>query len=90
MQISAAGVKMEIPVLVRWLKSSILVSTSLQMDKTFWGVVSAAVEQSGVKPAWLLEETGNSALEADPSIPSNQKTNVMQKDVVLHEKKVMN
>ena len=43
---SAAGVKMEIPVLVRSLKSSILSSTSLQRDKTFWGVASAAVEQS--------------------------------------------
>ena len=43
---SAADVKMEIPVLVRSLKSSILRSTSLQRDKTFWGVVSAAVEQS--------------------------------------------
>ena len=41
-----ADVKMEIPVLVRSLKSSILSSTSLQMDKTFWGMVSAAVEQS--------------------------------------------
>ena len=40
---------MEIPVLVRSLKSSILSSTSFQMDKTFWGVVSAAVEQSGRK-----------------------------------------
>ena len=37
--------KMEIPILVRSLKSSILSSTSFQMDKTFWGVVSAAVEQ---------------------------------------------
>ena len=36
---SAADVKMEIPVLVRSLKSSILSSTSFQMGKTFWGVV---------------------------------------------------
>ena len=43
---SAADVKMEIPVLVPSLKSSILSSTSFQMGKTFWGVVSAAVEQS--------------------------------------------
>ena len=52
---SAADVKMEIPVLVRSLKSSILSSTSLQMDKTFGGVVSAAVEQSrrkANKVAW--------------------------------------
>ena len=37
---------MEIPVLVRSLKSSILSSTNSQLDDTFWGVVSAAVEQS--------------------------------------------
>ena len=38
---------MEIPVLVQSLKSSsIFSSTSFQRDKTFWGVVSAAVEQS--------------------------------------------
>ena len=43
-EMSAADVKMEIPVLVRSLKSSILSSTSLRMDKTFWRVVSA-VEQ---------------------------------------------
>ena len=41
-----ADVKMEIPVLIRSLKSCILSSTSLQMDNTFWEVVSAAVEQS--------------------------------------------
>ena len=35
-----ADVKMEIPVLVRSLKSRILSSTSFQMGKTFWGVVS--------------------------------------------------
>ena len=39
-------VKMEIPVLVRSLKSSILSSSSSQLNETFWGVVSAAVEQS--------------------------------------------
>ena len=37
---------MEVPVLVRSLKSSILSSTSFKMGKTIWGVVSAAVEQS--------------------------------------------
>ena len=44
--LSAADVKMEIPVLIRSLKSSILSSTTFQMGNTFWGVVSAAVEQS--------------------------------------------
>ena len=43
---AAADVKMEIPVLVWLLKSSILNSTSFQMGKTFSGVVIAAVEQS--------------------------------------------
>ena len=41
--LSASDVKMEIPVLAQSLKSSILSSTSLQMDKTSWRVVSAAV-----------------------------------------------
>ena len=27
----------------------------------------------GVKPTWLLRETGNLALEADPRVPPNQK-----------------
>ena len=27
----------------------------------------------GVEPKWLLRETGNSALEADPRVPPNQK-----------------
>ena len=60
---------MEIPVLVQSLKSSILSSTSFQMGKSFWRVVSAAVEQSRRKATWLLRETGNSVLEA--RIPGN-------------------
>ena len=46
---SMADVKMEIPVLVRSLKSSIFSSTGFQMDSTFWGVMSAAVEQFSSK-----------------------------------------
>ena len=42
----AADVKMEIPVLGLSLLSRILSSTSFQMDKTFWGMANAAVEQS--------------------------------------------
>ena len=42
---SAADVEMEIPVLVRSLKSSIFSSTSSQLDDTFCGVLSADVEQ---------------------------------------------
>ena len=44
-----ADVEMDITVLVQSLKSSILSLTSFQMDETFWGVVSAAVEQSRCK-----------------------------------------
>ena len=54
----AADVKMEIPVLVRSLKSSILSSTRFQMGKTFWGVVSAAVEQSRRKVNMVAREDG--------------------------------
>ena len=55
---SAADVKMEIPVLVQSLKSSILGSTSFQMSKTFWGVVSAAVEQSRRKANMVAQGGG--------------------------------
>ena len=37
---------MKISIILRLLKSSILSSTSFQMDINFWGVVSAAVVQS--------------------------------------------
>ena len=55
---SAADVKMEIPVLVPSLKSSILSSTSFQIGKTFWGVVSAAVEQSRHKANMVAQGDG--------------------------------
>ena len=41
-----SDVKIEIPVLVQSLRSGIFSSTSFQMVKTLWGVVSVAVEQS--------------------------------------------
>ena len=41
--LSAADIKMGMPVLALSLKSSILSSTSSQLDDTFWGVVNAAV-----------------------------------------------
>ena len=56
--VSAADVKMEIPVLIRSLKSSILSSTSFQMGKTFWGVVSAAVEQFRRKANMVAQGDG--------------------------------
>ena len=49
----SVDVKMEIPVLVRSLKSS---SVSVQLDKTFWGVASAAVEQSRHKSNMVAQE----------------------------------
>ena len=55
---SAADVKMDLPVLVRSLKSSILSSTSFQMGKTFCGVVSAAVEQSRHKANMIAQGDG--------------------------------
>ena len=54
----AADVKMEIPVPVRSLKSSILSSTSFQMGKTFGGVASAAVEQSRCKANMVAQGDG--------------------------------
>ena len=59
---------MEISVLVRSLKSSILSSTSFQIS-----VVSAAVEQSRHKANMVAQGEGNSAREADPRIHSNKK-----------------
>ena len=49
---------MEKPVLVRSPKSSTLSSTRLQMGKTFWGVVSAAVEQSRAKANMVAQGDG--------------------------------
>ena len=49
---------MEMPVLVRILKSSILSSTSFQKGKTFWGVVSAAVDQSRRKANMVIQRDG--------------------------------
>ena len=56
--LSVADVKMEIPDLVRSLKSSTLSSTSFQMDKTLWGVGSAAVEQSRRKAHMVAQGDG--------------------------------
>ena len=57
MGLSAAHVRKEIPFLLLSLKSSILRSTSFQIDETYWGEVSAAVEQSWRKAntVWYLD-----------------------------------
>ena len=49
---------MEIPVLVRSLKSSILSSINFHMSKTVWGVGSAAVEQSRRKVNMVAQGDG--------------------------------
>ena len=64
---SAADVKMAIPVLVRSLKSSILSSTNFQMGKAFWGVGSAAVEQSRGKANMIAQ--GDGKFGQNPSKP---------------------
>ena len=43
---------------LKMLKSSILSSTSFQMGKTFWGGVSAAVEQSRRKANMVAQGDG--------------------------------
>ena len=55
---SASDVKMEIPVLAQSLQSSILILTSFQMSKTFWGLVSAAIEQSRRKANMVAQGDG--------------------------------
>ena len=70
---SAADVKMEIPVLVRSLKSSILSSTRFQMDKTVWGVGSAAVEQSRRKANMIAQGDGKFGPWGWPQDPSKPK-----------------
>ena len=62
---------MEMPVLVWSLKSSILSSTSFQMGKTFWGVVSAAVEQSRRKANMVAQGDGKFGPWGWPQGPSN-------------------
>ena len=58
LQCSAADVKMEIPVLVQSLKSSILSSTSFKIGLTLWGVGSAAVEQSSCTANMVAQGDG--------------------------------
>ena len=69
---------MEIPVLVRSLKSSILSSTSFQMGKTFWEVVSAAVEQSRRKANIVAQGDGKFGPRGWPQNPSKPKKRVRQ------------
>ena len=54
---SAADVKMEMPVLVRSLMSSTLNLTSSQLDDTLWGVGSAVVELSSRRANMVFRET---------------------------------
>ena len=70
---SVADVKMEIPVLVRSLKSSILSSTSFQMGKTFWGAVNADADQSWCKANMVAQGDGEFGPLDWPKNPSKQK-----------------
>ena len=79
--LSAADVKMEIPALVRTLKSSILSSTSFQMGKTFWGVVSAAVEQSRRKADMVAQGDGKFGPWGWPQGPSKPKKVPIRKNL---------
>ena len=67
---------MEIAVLVWSLKSSILSWTSLQMDKTFWGVVSAAVVEKSRRRANMVArgdgKFGPWGWPQDPSYPKKK------------------
>ena len=42
----------------------------IKLSEEWWVLL---LSNLGVKPTWLLRETGNSALEAEPRIPPNQK-----------------
>ena len=55
--------------LVLSLKSSILSTTSFALDKTFWGMVSAAVKQSWCKANMVDQGDGKFGPEAGPRIP---------------------
>ena len=70
---SAADVKMEIPVLVRSLKSSILSSTNFQMGKSLWGVASVAVEQSRRKANMVAQGDGKFGSRGWTQNPSKPK-----------------
>ena len=72
--LSTADVKMEKPVLVWSLKSSILSSTSFQVDKTFWGIASAAVEQSRRKANMVARGDGNFGSRGWPQNPSKKQS----------------
>ena len=70
--ISVADVKMDIPGLVLPLKSSILSSTSLQLNDIFWGMLSAAVERLRRKANKVAQGHGKCGPGADPIFPPKQ------------------
>ena len=67
---------MEMPVLVRSLKSSILSLTSSRMGNTFWGVVSAAKE---LRANIAAQGYGIFGPEADPRISLKKKKKEKEK-----------
>ena len=66
---------LKMPVLVRPLKSSILSSTSFKLGKTFWRVVSAAVELSSLKTNRVAKGDGKFGRRGWPLNPSNTQKN---------------
>ena len=70
---TAADGKIKIPNIVRSLKSSILSTTSFQMGETFWGVASAAVEQSRRKANVVAQGNGKFGPRRWPQNPSKPK-----------------
>ena len=76
---------MEIPVFVQSLKSSILCSTSFQSGKTFWGVASAAVEQSRRKAYVVAKRSGEGRVLAVQKHTSLRRFKVVKDSVRLRE-----
>ena len=89
MTLSAADVKIAISVLIQSLKSSILGSTNFQMDKTFWGVVSTAVEQSRCKAYMVAQGDDGKFGPLDPRIPTNKKNGERKSRKILRGPKVL-
>ena len=64
---AADDVMMEIPVLVRKLKSSILTLNSFQLDNTFWQVLNADPK---IPPKQIKKKIFNTPNPYGPAIPT--------------------
>ena len=81
---------MEIPALMRSLKSSILISNSFQMDKTFWGVGSAAVDQSRHKVRMVAQGDGKFGHGGWPQNPSKPRKKVTARLTISEDQSFRN